>query len=56
MAFALGSSAFSLRDSVESDHLVLGFESSTLGLELWLEFSAFRVRIRVRVCVFRVKV
>ena len=32
-------------------------KSSTLGLELWLEYTAFRVRIRVRVRVmFKVRI
>ena len=54
--FGLESSAFPVRVSVEIDDLVLGLESSTLGLGLWLESSAFRVRIRVRVRVmFRVR-
>ena len=47
MPFGLESSAFRVRVSVEIDDLVLGLESSTLGLGLWLESSAFRVRIRV---------
>ena len=56
MLFGLESSAIRVRLSVENDDLVLGLQSSTLGLELWLESSAFRVRIRVRVRVmFRVR-
>ena len=56
MPFGLESTAFRVRLSVEIDDLVLGLYSSTLVLELWLESSAFRVRIRVRVRVmFRVR-
>ena len=51
MPFGLESSAFRVRLSVEIDDLVLGLSSGTLALELWLESSAFRVRIRVRVRV-----
>ena len=57
MPFGLQLSAFRVRFSVEIDDLVLDLESSTLGLELWLESSAFRVRIRDRVrFMFRVRV
>ena len=55
MALGLESSAFRVRLSV--DDLMLGLQSSTLRLELWLKSSAFTVRIRVRVRVmFRVRV
>ena len=40
-----------VRVSVGIDDLELMFESSTLGLNIWLESSAFRVWIRVRVKV-----
>ena len=57
MPFGLESNAFGVRLSVEIDGLVLGLKSSTLGLELLLVSSAFRVRIRVRDRVmFRVRV
>ena len=57
MPFGLESSAFRLKVTVEIDGLVLGLESRTLQLELWLESSAFGVRIRLRVTVmFRVTV
>ena len=36
------------------EDLVLGLELSTLGLELWLESSAFRDRVRVRVIRVRI--
>ena len=49
MLFGLESSAFRVRLSVEIDDLVLVLQTSTLGLELWLESSAFRVKIRDRV-------
>ena len=49
MPFGLESSAFRVRFSVEIHDLVLGLESSTLGLELWLESTAFRLSVRVRV-------
>ena len=55
MPFGLQSSAFRVRVSVEIDNLVLGLQWSILGLELWFESSAFRVRVRVRV-MFRVRV
>ena len=53
MPFGLKSSAYKVRLSVEIDDLVLGLQSSTLGLELWLESSAFRVKIKgvVRVMI-----
>ena len=51
MPFGLESSAFRLKVTVEIDGLVLGLESRTLQLELWLESSAFRVRIKVWVRV-----
>ena len=57
MPFGLQLSAFRVRVSVEIDDLVLDLESSTLGLELCLESSAFRVSIRDRVrFMFRVRV
>ena len=57
MPFGLESSAFRDRVSDEIDDLLLGLESNTLGLELWLESSAFRVRDRVRITVMlRVRV
>ena len=57
MPFGLKSSAFRLKVTVEIDELVLGLESRTLQLELWLESSAFRVRFRLMVTVtFRVRV
>ena len=49
MLFGLESSAFRVRVNDEIDDLVLGLESSTLGLELWLESTAFRLRVMVRV-------
>ena len=55
MPFGLGSSAFRVRVSVEIEDLVFGFESSTLGLELWLESTAFRLRVRVRVISVRIR-
>ena len=51
MPFGLESSAFRLKVTVEIDELVLGLESRTLQLELWLESSAFRVRDRLRITV-----
>ena len=57
MPFGLESSAFRVRVSVGIDNLELVLESRTLGLNLWLESSAFRVWIRVRVSgMFRVRV
>ena len=57
MPFGLESSAFRVRVSDEIDDLVSGLESSTLGLELCLQSSAFRVRDRVRMTVmFRLRV
>ena len=57
LPFGLESSAFRVRVSVEIDDLVLGLESSTLGLELWLDSSTLRVRDRVRMTVmFRLRV
>ena len=57
MPFGLESNAFRVRVSVGIDDLELMLESITLGLNLWLESSAFRVWIRVRVTVmFRVRV
>ena len=56
MAFAFESSAFRLRDSVEIVDLVLGLESSTLGLELWLESTAFRLRVRVSFITVRIRI
>ena len=64
MPFGLELRAFRVRLNVEIDDLVLGLESSTLGLELWLESialglglglgfvlveSKFRFRLRVRI-------
>ena len=42
-----------VRVSVEIDDLELVFESSTLGLEFWLESSAFRLGLRLglRLCL-----
>ena len=57
MPFGLESNAFRVRVSVGIDDLELMLESSTLGLNLWLESSAFRVWIRVRLRVmFTVRV
>ena len=57
MPFGLESSAFRLKFTVEIDELVLGLESRTLQLELWLESSPFKVRLRLMVTVmFRVRV
>ena len=57
MPFGLESSAFRLKVTVEIDELVLGLESRTLQLALWLESSALRVRFRLMVTVmFRVRV
>ena len=56
MAFGLECSAFRLRDSVEIDDLVLGLESSTVGLELWLESTIFKLRVRVRVIRVRIRI
>ena len=46
MVFGLELSAFRL--SVEIDDLVLDLESSTLGLQLWLEFVRVSVSVRGR--------
>ena len=56
MPFGLQLSAFRVRVSVEIDDLVLDLESSTLGLDLWLESTIFKLRVRVRVCVGRIEV
>ena len=56
MPFGLESSAFRVAVRVEIDDLVLGLESSTLGLELWLESIAFRLSIRVRVIRVRIRI
>ena len=56
MSFVLESSAFRVKLRVEIDDLVLGLESSTLGLELWLESTAFRLRVRVRVIRVRIRI
>ena len=56
MPFWLQLSAFKVRVSVEIDDLVLDLESSTLGLELWLESTIFKLSVRVRVCVGRMEV
>ena len=48
MPFGLQLSAFRVRVSVEIDDLVLDLESSTLGLELWLESTIFKLKVRVR--------
>ena len=54
MPFGLQLSAFRVRVSVESDDLVLYLESSTLGLELWLESTINKLRVRVRVIRVRI--
>ena len=56
MPFGLESSAFRIRVSVETDHSVLGLESSTWGLELWLESTAFSLRVRVMVIRVRIRI
>ena len=56
MPFGLQLSAFRVRVSVEIDDLVLDLESSTLGLELWLESTIFKLKVRVRVRVIRVRI
>ena len=56
LSFRLESSAFRVRVSVEIDDLVLGLESSTLGLELWLESTIFKLRVRVRVIRVRIRI
>ena len=54
MPFGVESNAFRVRLSVEIDDLVLDLESSTFGLELWLESTIFKLMVRVR--VIRVKI
>ena len=56
MLFGLESSAFRVRLSVEIDDLVLDLESSTLGLELWLESTIFKLRVRDRVIRVRIRI
>ena len=56
MPFGLESSAFRVRLSVEIDDLVLDLESSTLGLELWLESTIFKLRVRVKVIRVRFRI
>ena len=56
MAFGLESSAFRVRDSVEIDDLVFGLESSTFGLELWLESTMFKLKVMVRVIRVRMRI
>ena len=56
MPFELQLSAFRVRVSVEIDDLVLDFESSTLGLELWLESTIFKLRVRVSVIRVRSRI
>ena len=56
MPFGLQLSAFRVRVSVEIDDLVLDLESSTLGLELWLESAIFKLRVRVRVIRVRIRI
>ena len=56
MRFGLQLSAFRVRVSVEIDDLVLDLESSTLGLELWLESTIFKLRVRVRVIRVRIRI
>ena len=56
MPFGLQLSAFRVRVSVQIDDLVLDLESSTLGLELWLESTAFRLRVRARVISVRIRI
>ena len=48
MPFGLESSAFRVRVREEIDDLVLDLESSTLGIELWLEFVRVMVSVMVR--------
>ena len=54
MPFGLQLSAFRVRVSVEIDDLVLDLESSTFGLQFWLESTIFKLMVRVR--VIRVKI
>ena len=56
MPLGLQLSAIRVRVSVEIDDLVLDLESSTLGLELWLESTIFKLRVRVRVISFRIRI
>ena len=56
MPFGLQLSAFRVRVSVEIDDLVLDLESSTLGLELWLESTIFKLRVRVWVIRVRIRI
>ena len=56
MPFGLQLSAFRVRVSVEIDDLVLDLESSTLGFELWLESTIFKLRVRFRVILVRIRI
>ena len=56
MPFGLQLSALRVRVSVEIDDLVFDLESSTLGLELWLECTIFKLRVRVRVIRVRIRI
>ena len=56
MPFGLQLSAFRVRVSVEIDDLVFDLESSTSGLELWLESTIFKLRVRVRVIRGRIRI
>ena len=56
LPFGLQLSAFRVRVSVEIDDLVLDLESSTLGLELWLESTIFKLRVWVKVIRVRIRI
>ena len=56
MPFGLQLSAFRVRVSVEIDDSVLDLESSTLWLELCLESTIFKLRVRVRVIRDRIRI
>ena len=56
MPFGVQLCAFRVRVSVEIDDLVLDLESSTLGLELWLESTIFKLSVRVRVIRVRIRI
>ena len=56
MPFGLQLRALRVRVSVEIDDSVLGLESSTCGLELWLESTILKLRVRVRVIRVRIRI